>query len=196
MATRAALKLARLSPDGDAQLLQVGGDVQRTAALQAGAIDAAVLNPPATTVARKAGFVELIDLSRLPEADYQHNTAVASRAYAATRPDIVQRYVSGLVQAIHYASQQKDATTRIISHYNQLEDADGLDEAYLQYYAPGAAMVTRAPYPKPQALAVTIEEVAADRPDARRLRYEDLVDDHFVRALEESGFIGQLYAGE
>jgi NitT/TauT family transport system substrate-binding protein len=196
MATRAALKLAGLNPDGDAQLLQIGGDVQRTAALQAGAIDAAVLNPPATTVVRKAGFVELIDLSLLPEADYQHNTAVASRAYAAARPDVVQRYVSGLVQGIHYASQQKDATTRIISHYNQLEDAEGLDEAYFQYYAPGAAMVSRAPYPKPQALAVTIEEVAADRPDARRLRYEDLVDDRFVRALEANGLIAQLYGGE
>jgi NitT/TauT family transport system substrate-binding protein len=196
MATRAALKLAGLSPDGDAQLLQVGGDVQRTAALQAGAIDAAVLNPPATTVARKAGFVELIDLSRLPDADYQHNTAVVSRSYAAARPDVVERYVRGLVQAIHYASREKDATMRIITHYNQLEDAEGLEEAYLQYYAPDATMVSRAPYPKPQALAVTIEEVAADRPDARRLRYEDLVDDRFVRALDASGFIGQLYGGE
>src|SRR5437763_17018114 len=108
MATRAALRLAGLNPDGDAQLLQIGGDVLRTAALQAGAIDAAVLNPPATTVARKAGFVELIDLSRLPEADYQHNTAVASRAYAAARPAVVQRYVSGLVQAACYACHETD----------------------------------------------------------------------------------------
>ncbi len=193
MATRAALKLFGLSADADVQLVQIGGDVQRTAAMQAGSIDAAVLNPPATTVVRKAGFVELVDLSRLPEADYQHNTAVTTRSYIEAHPDIVQRYVRALVEATHYAYQEKEATKRIITHYNQLEDPDGLEEAYLQYYGPGAAMVTHTLDPKPQALATTIEEVAADRPDARRLRYEDLVDDRFVRALDASGFVRELY---
>jgi NitT/TauT family transport system substrate-binding protein len=193
MATRATLKLLGLNPDGDIQLLQIGGDVQRAQALQAGSIDAAVLNPPATTIVRKAGFLELVDLSRLAQADYQHNTAVASRAFIDSRPDIVERYVRSIVRAIHYAGLEPDATKRIITHYNQLEDADGLDEAYGQYYGPGAEMVTRLPYPKPSSVAVTVEEVASDRPDARRLTHADLVDDRFLRALEASGIERQLY---
>jgi NitT/TauT family transport system substrate-binding protein len=193
LATRAALKLAGLNPETDAQIIQIGGDVQRVAALQSGAIDGAVLNPPGTTLVRKAGFNELMDLSRLADADYQHNTAVATRSFVAAQPDVVQRFVRSLVEAIHYGYVEKDATKRIMAHYNQLEDPDGLEEAYAQYYAPGAAMLTHAPYVKPKALATTIEEAAADRPEARQLRFEDLVDDRFVRALDESGFIRQLY---
>ena len=192
LATRAALKLSGLT-DNDVQLIQIGGDVQRVAALQSGAIDGAVLNPPATTLVRKAGFNELVDLSRLPDADYQHNTAVATRAFIASQPDVVQRFVRALVQAIRYGYTEKEATKQAIKHYNELEDPEGLEEAYLQYYAPDAMMLTHAPYVKPKSLATTIEEAAADRPEARRLRYEDLVDDRFVRALEDSGFIRQLY---
>ena len=36
---------------------------------------------------------------------------------------------------------------------------------------------------------MTLDEVAAERPDARRRRDEDLLDDRFVRALDDSGFI-------
>ena len=193
LATRAALKLAGLNADADVQLLQIGGDVQRVAALQSGAIDAAVLTPPATSITRRAGFNEIVDLSRLAEADYQHNTFVASRAYVATQPDVIQRYVRALAQAIHYAWTDKEGTKQIITRYNQLEDPDGLEEAYLQYFAPDAMMLTRVPTVKPRSLAVTIDEVAADRPEARRLRYEDLVDDRFVRVLEDSGYVRQLY---
>jgi len=175
------------------QLIQIGGDVQRVAALQSGAIDGAVLNPPATTLVRKAGYNEIVDLSRLPDADYQHNTAVATRAFIAAQPDVVQRFVRALVQAIRYGYTEKEATKQAIKHYNELEDPDGLEEAYLQYYASDAMMLTHAPYVKPKSLATTIEEAAADRPEARNLRYEDLVDDRFVRALDESGFIRQLY---
>jgi NitT/TauT family transport system substrate-binding protein len=192
LATRAALKLSGLN-DADVQLIQIGGDVQRVAALQSGAIDGAVLNPPATTVVRKAGFNELVDLSRLPDADYQHNTAVAPRSFIAAQPDVVQRFVRSLVQAIRYGYVEKDATKQAIKHYDELEDPEGLEEAYLQYYAADAMMLTHAPHVKPKSLATTIEEAAADRPEARQLRYEDLVDDRFVRALEDSGFVRQLY---
>jgi NitT/TauT family transport system substrate-binding protein len=192
LATRAALKLSGLN-ENDVQLLQIGGDVQRVAALQSGAIDAAVLNPPATTVVRRAGFNELVDLSRLPDADYQHNTAVTSRAFIAAQPDVVQRFVRSLVEAIRYGYTEKEATKQAIKHYNELEDPEGLEEAYLQYFASDAMMLTHAPYVKPKSLATTIQEAAADRPEALRLRYEDLVDDRFVRALDESGFVRQLY---
>jgi hypothetical protein len=46
---------------------------------------------------------------------------------------------------------------------------------------------------KPKSLATTIEEAATDRPEARRLRYEDLVDDRFVQALETNGFVRQTW---
>jgi NitT/TauT family transport system substrate-binding protein len=192
LATRAALKLSGIS-DTDVQLIQIGGDVQRVTALQSGAIDAAVLNPPATTVVRRAGYNEVLDLSRLPDSDYQHTTAVATRAFVAAQPGVVERFVRSLVQAIRHGYADKESTKQAIKHYNELEDPEGLEEAYLQYYAPDAMMLTHAPHVKPKSLATTIEEAAADRPEARRLRYEDLVDDRFVQTLEDSGFVRQLF---
>jgi NitT/TauT family transport system substrate-binding protein len=192
LATRAALKLSGIN-DSDVQIIQIGGDVQRVTALQTGAIDAAVLNPPATTVVRKGGFNEVIDLSRLPDSDYQHTTAVATRGFIATQAGVVDLFVRSLVQEIRHGYADKEATKEAIKHYNGLEDTEGLDEAYLQYYAPDAMMLTRAPHVKPKSLATTIEEAATDRPEARRLRYEDLVDDRFVQALETNGFVRQTW---
>jgi len=142
---------------------------------------------------RRAGFNEVLDLSRLPDSDYQHTTAVATRAFIAAQPTVLDRFVRSLVQAIRYGYTEKDGTKQAIKHYNELEDPEGLEEAYLQYYAPDAMMLTHAPHVKPKSLATTIEEAAADRPEARRLRYEDLVDDRFVQALEESGFVRQVF---
>jgi len=193
VSTRIALKRFGLNPDTDVQIIQVGADPQRVAAMQMGSIDGAVLTPPGSTVVRKAGYHELLDLSRLPESDYAQNTAVATRAFIATQRQVVERFVRGLVEGMHFASTEPEATKRVIGHYNELSDPDAMDDAWRLYYGPGAELVTRAPYVKPRALAVAMEEVAVDRPEVLRLRTEDLVDDSFVRALEDSGFIRRLY---
>jgi hypothetical protein len=95
-------------------------------------------------------------------------------------------------QAIRSGYAEKDATRQGITPYNEVEAPEGLAEADLQYYAPDTMMRTHARDMKPKSLATTIE-AAADQSEARRLRYEDRVDDRFVRSLADSGSVRQLY---
>ena len=62
---RTYLRRAGLTPDRDVALIQTGGYPESVAALQAGAIQAAMLSPPYHKIAMKRlGFRELVDLSQ------------------------------------------------------------------------------------------------------------------------------------
>ena len=70
-AVRFAARRWGLDPSRDLQILQMGQPGERLAALEAGAVDATIIQPPLTTLARRAGFHMLADIADLG-LDYQH----------------------------------------------------------------------------------------------------------------------------
>jgi hypothetical protein len=54
-------------------------------------------------------------------------------------------------------------------------------------------VIQRVPYPSVDGLQSVIDEVAARKPEARKLKPADLIDGRFVKELEESGFVKTLY---
>ncbi|MBI4319659.1 MAG: ABC transporter substrate-binding protein [Chloroflexi bacterium] len=193
VALRFALKSMKLDPDKDVSIIQIGGDSQRTAALQSGAIDGTVLNPPGTTIVRRAGFNELLDMAKLDNAPYQHGTISTTRSYIAKSPDVVRKYVRSVVEAIQYQRTHKEEAKRILAKYTKLDDAEGLEEAFVQHNGPGAKSLMPVPYPTKEGLALVIEEVAAQTPAAKSFTPDKFVDERFVKELEDSGFIKKLY---
>ena len=57
----------------------------------------------------------------------------------------------------------------------------------------GNKVIQRIPYPGAEALQLVMDEVAARKPEAKKLKASDLIDGRFVKELEESGFIKTLY---
>ena len=69
-------------------------------------------------------------------------------------------------------------------------DPEALNEIYLD--AAGNSMPDT-PYPSRRGLVNALQQISAQNESVARLRAEDLMDERFVRALDESGYIRELY---
>ena len=170
-------------------LVSLGSQNERLGGLQAGAVQAAMLNAPFTAAARRAGYHPLFDFA---EEDYQlpGSGTVTSRAFLASQPEVVRRFVTALVDSIHYFKTEREGTIAIMGRFLKQDNLEVLEELYRESAGPAMA---EAPYPSPVAIGNALQELAARNEAAARLRPEDLVDDRFVRALDESGYIRALY---
>ncbi len=173
----------------DVAVVSLGSQNERLGGLQAGAVGAAMLQAPFTAAARKAGYQAIFDYA---EEDYEVPSSgiVTSRAYAREQQDTVQRFVAALADAIHYYKTDRAGTKAIVGRFLKQDDPEVLDEIYRE--AAGRSM-PEIPYPSPRALANALEQVGAHNEAVARLRPEDLMDDRFVRALDEAGYFRTLY---
>ena len=88
---RTYLRRSGLTPDREVALIQTGGYPEAVAAMQAGAIQAAMLSPPYHMIAMKRlGFRELADMSKTMK--YQANALVTLRGFAQTHSATVMAF--------------------------------------------------------------------------------------------------------
>ena len=64
-----------------------------------GVVDAALLGPPASLFAKAAGL-KVIDVEPLPMI--QFTTVSSSLGFVEKHPDIVERFLKGLIEGIHF----------------------------------------------------------------------------------------------
>ncbi|HEX6512708.1 MAG TPA: ABC transporter substrate-binding protein, partial [Chloroflexota bacterium] len=99
VATRAGLKKLGLDPDKDVSIIQVGSLQARTAAMQSGAVQGSMANPPDTLTLEDAGFHPLIDLAsaNLPASN---NGIVVGGAWLNGHKADAQKFVDSYIQSI------------------------------------------------------------------------------------------------
>jgi len=177
-----------LRPDEDVVLVQLGGQPEILAGLQAGAIDAGLLSPPANMEARRLGLREVADLVHLPVQFYQ-SSLVASRKVIDEQPDRVRRVVRALVEANSVIHQDKALTKRAIGRYTDTTADEVLEDSY-QFALPA---IPRSPLPTRAVIEEAVELVAHTNPAAQGADPDRFYDPRFVQELEDSGFIRGLY---
>ncbi len=96
-----------------------------------------------------------------------------------------ERLVKALVLGIHFAKTQRERTERIVENLNKRE---GKDFSYNRL----ARMPTK-PYPDLQAILNAYELGCMKSPQAREISPLALWDLHYLRELDDSGFIDRLY---
>jgi NitT/TauT family transport system substrate-binding protein len=173
----------------DVVISALGGNNERVGALQSGAVQGAMLSSPFTLMSRKAGYQVLFDFTQ-ENYELPSISVVTSRDNLNSNPETVRRFVRALVDAIHFVKTDREGTLAIFERFLQQSDREILEDLYVE--AAGSALPT-APYPSVQAFANAIQEIAPRNEAVTRLRPEDLVDDRFVRELDESGYIRALY---
>jgi ABC-type nitrate/sulfonate/bicarbonate transport system substrate-binding protein len=134
------------------------------------------------------GLNLLIDLGTL-NVPYFNSGVGVRRAFVAERPDVVRRYLRGIVAGIHRVRADQPFALDLYRKYLDTDDADVQADTYEVYgikYAPAV------PYPDAPGIQGVLDELAADNPRAREVSPRDFYDDRFVRELEESGFIQSL----
>ena len=174
----------------DVTLVQIGGQPDRFAALEAGSAQATVLQPPVDLMAREAGYKALLDLS---EVDFKFlATAIATtRTIVRERPEVIRNFTKAMVDGTHFYKTQKEPSIRSIAAYLKMKDRRLLEQSYNFY----AAKHPRSPKPTPESIQSILNYLGERDPKARAEKPERFIDASHVEQLETSGYIGKLYGG-
>jgi NitT/TauT family transport system substrate-binding protein len=177
-----------LQAERDYSILSIGGEAERLAALQNGAVDATVLSAPTNLIARRLAFRELLSY-RDHALEYANAGLVTSRRYLRDHPEAVKGLLGATAEAVAIMLQQRETTLAVLSRYTQVDDHELLEETL----AFESARTTRDLLPSPAGLRAALDELALSNPKAATADPESFVALEPLRQLNESGFIRALY---
>jgi len=186
---RVAFKKWGLEADKEVAMLSVGGQPSRLAAVQSGRVDGTLLQPPFTVKARQEGLVEMASLSEFG-LDYLGTCLTTTRQTIQKKENVVRRMVKAVVEGVHFYKTQKEASIQSISKFTKLKDRPALDEAYNTY---AVKFMARVPYPAIKGVETILEDLAKSNPKAKGADAKRFVEPRFLKELEDSGFVAQLY---
>ena len=178
-----------LRPGDDVKILQTGGHPNSVAALEKKLLAGAVLSFPTRFQARKAGLVELVDLGD-EEVSYPGGALTVRRAFLDAKSDLVRRMVKSYVEGIHRYRTDRAFAARTIAHYARTTDLAAVEATYNGL---SSALVGPKPYVPREGIVETIKVLASRRPEAAKLDPRRFIRDEFVKELDDSGFIDNLY---
>ena len=187
-ALRVGLNKLGLNPAKDVNLRVIGGSMDRMIALQKGIVNFTVVTEAGKTMAEKLGFPMIVDMAAL-EIPFAQNGVYTSTRFMREHADTVRRYMRAYVEAIHYYKTRKEETLKILQKYSRLNDRNALEESWNWHvrYTPDA------PYPALEGYQTILQDLALTNPKAAQANAKEMVDMRFVKELEDSGFIKNLY---
>jgi len=182
--------LARLGvePVKEATLMQIGNQRERLGALLSGAVDGALIDPPATLLARQQGFRQLADTSALGLV-YPHNNIATTERFVREEPETVMSFLRAFAEGIAFYKMHKVESIQMIKEFLRLTDNAIAEEAY-DYYA---RITPAKPYPILEGIRTVLDEMALTEPAAKTAKPEQFVDASFIAKLDKSGYIDGLY---
>ena len=144
-------------------------------------VDAALLTPPSSLFAEAAG-VKLIDIEPMPMIWF--TTVSSSLGFVQKHPDIVERFLKGMIEGIHFYKTQPERTIRILMERYAREGQMNLAQATFTYHNI-ADMLEPKLYPSMAAVANVYEEAKRQDKDAEKINPLALWDLHAIRKIDD-----------
>jgi len=185
--SRIALKRLGLTPVKDIAFVQLGGLQERLFALETGKVQGAMLPTPYKFMAQKRGFYTLVSVL----LSYQSTGVATTRTFIRESPDIVRRYVRSQIEAVHRIKTDRETALKVLVKYLGPQDRDILEKSYDDLSSDDKFPPKQ--YPTLDGIKNILEPLAQTDPKAKAAKPEDFVDMSFVRELDDSGFIVDLY---
>jgi NitT/TauT family transport system substrate-binding protein len=142
---RFALRRLGLNAEKDVTLLGVGGAGERWAALSGGHVQATVVQPPFTLLARKAGLPILVDLAKV-DFEYTISGVVTTASFIRSEPETVMNFMRGLADGmdVYRDEKNKDKVLRMLGEYFRSNATEELEETRRSYsqLTPGLPWIT------------------------------------------------------
>jgi NitT/TauT family transport system substrate-binding protein len=158
-------------------------------ALEKGAVDAIVTQPPTGTQTRKNGFKKIMDFTKYPAAA---NAYTVTNAYLNTHQDAVAAFVKSEVECLAMLHNDKETAVASIIKHSGSDDPDLADYAY-EFFEPVWA---RTPLVDPKLVDQAFGEAAAESSVEKPSDSAKYVDNSFVEQLQSSGYIDGLYGAQ
>jgi ABC-type nitrate/sulfonate/bicarbonate transport system substrate-binding protein len=186
-----ALEHLGLDPERDKiTILAVGDQNVMAQALEAGTIDATVLDGVQSQRLIASGFPRLVDLNR-------YNLPILGSGFVMREPNIQKnpQLVENLLKAIidgaafSLSPAQKPNTLKILQKYLRISERDA-EEGYRDL----VNGTDKKPYAAPAGVANAVRLMKRSNPRVEKVRADQLIDDRILRKIDQSGFIDEVMA--
>ena len=184
-----AMRKLGLEPGKDVTLIQLGGGAERFAAMASGAIQGTLLTPPQELIAKKQGYNVIANVSELG-IPFLHSSVVTRQRTIGSQREMVSKYLMAIVDGIHFMKTQRPETLKLFAKFFRTNDMEAVLDTY-DDYVPKAPQI---PYTQPQAVQTVLQIISEERPEAKKARPEQFIDNSFLEELSKSGFVTKLYA--
>jgi ABC-type nitrate/sulfonate/bicarbonate transport system substrate-binding protein len=159
--------------------------------LTGGEAVAALVDMPFDLYGVKKGL-KIVDL---PDRPVIHNTTLlATTDYIKQNEETVYAFIKGFIEALHFFKTQPDKVIPILK--KNLAKRYGLedDEYYIHLQREWARLLSKKPYPLASAIQNVYDLDVGKDPAMRHIGPMEPWDLHYLRAIDDSGFIDRLYA--
>ena len=181
------LQRHNLQPGKDVKFIYLGGVREVLAAIERGIVSAGVLSSPTTLAARRLGQKELVNIATLG-VPYIHSGVVTRGSFARQQPDRVKAYLRAYIAAIKIANEDAETSKKALSRYLVTNDGAILDEAYQTF----RGIFPRVPYVTEEQIKSSL--ALSENPKAAGANPKDFFDTRFLKEIEDSGFVQELYS--
>src|SRR5438094_4509365 len=152
-------------------------------------VQAAMLSTADVIIAQKKGFYTLMHVS-LP---YENASVATTRRFIRESLDIVRKYIKSQIEAVHRIKTDRETGRRVLVKYLGSQDKEILERTYDLISADHKLSPKQ--YPTLEGIKNILEPLAQTDAKAKAAKAEDFVDMRFIKELDESGFIDELYKG-
>lgn len=187
-AVRLVLLKMGIDPEKDVQLLQIGDESVRLAALRQGTVDATILTPPANLTARNLGFRVRTSLHEAG-VQYSFDHLLVTKEFASKNREMVRGFLKGFLHGIAFMKKQRKEGVETLRKWTRLNDQAALDETYRIF----GAMIAAKPYGTEEGWRNFVDVLATTNPKAKQLQSKDMFDYSYLLEIDKSGFIEALY---
>jgi NitT/TauT family transport system substrate-binding protein len=184
---RAYLKKLGLEPDRDVKILQMGGQPEIVAGMQAGVVQGGILTSPADFRAKKSGFVMLANFAK-EGIDYPTTSLVSTRSTIKKDRETVKRFLMAYSEAVDRLFRDKELGIKIIGKWTRTQEREMLESSY-DYATNFIERPPRLPY---KATENIVASMAETDPRAKDHKAEEFMDPSIYNELEKSGFFKSL----
>ena len=174
-------------PIRDVKLIAFGRIGLISQSLFTGVVDAALLSPPETIEARKAGMRMLMDMAtaRIP---CPFTSIVTTRATLEKSPAALERFLKSIIHGVKLAIANPDMAKKTLSRHMRLSDPEVIDEVYQRV----VSIYERLPLVPKEA----IDTVVKLTPGTMNRNPYGVLDMSLVERIEKDGFVKSLYAAK
>jgi NitT/TauT family transport system substrate-binding protein len=182
----ALLRRYNLQPGKDVKFVYLGGVREVLAAIEHGIAAAGVLSSPTTLAARRMGQKELVNIASLG-LPYMHSGVATRQAFAREQPERIKAYLRAYMAAIKIANEDAEISKRALSRYLVTTDSAILEEAYQSF----RGIFPRVPYVTEDQIKSSL--ALSEHPKAAAANPKEFFDTRFLKEIEDSGFVQELY---
>ena len=169
-------------------ILVVGDQTVLAQALVAGTIDATVLDGAFSLRLQEKGFPILAQFSKV-DLPFASMGIVAQKAYIDKNPSAIEGALKAMLEGNAYALSPQNKPSTVASLKRRLRIGDREAE---EGYNDMLIGLDRKPYPSLAGLRNIQRLMKLLNPKVEKVKVEDLIEDRFLRALDQSGFIDKV----